>query len=149
MVDSLLLSDGIDSSLFAKICLNSPSYGRKVIHTTLDHLAKRYLARPGVGDETNSPTISAVAAVIAAVVSKSEALRDELIKWCTSASGAGLGHGIGIRRAVIAVIAQSKEAITTVLEKSVSQFGDELYIRHAAILQQNGNPPFAIVKCRC
>ena len=52
--------------------------------------------------------------------------------------GAGVGDGIGIRRAVVAVLAKDKEAITTVLEKSVNQFGDQLYIKHTAVLQQEG-----------
>lgn len=64
--------------------------------------------------------------------------REVLINWCASSSGAGLGDGIGIRRAVVAALAQDRDAIIAVLEKSLAQFGDELYIKHSAILQQDG-----------
>jgi telomere length regulation protein len=64
--------------------------------------------------------------------------REVLIDWCASSSGAGLGDGIGIRRAVVAAVAQDRDAIIAVLEKSLAQFGDELYIKHSAILQQDG-----------
>ncbi len=36
------------------------------------------------------------------------------------------------------MLADDKEAITTVLEKSIGQFGDQLYIKHTPILQQEG-----------
>ncbi|RAL66882.1 hypothetical protein DID88_007664 [Monilinia fructigena] len=50
--------------------------------------------------------------------------------------GAGIGEGVAIRRAAIASLSKNKKDIETVLEKSLSQFGDMLYIRHAPILQQ-------------
>jgi telomere length regulation protein len=68
-----------------------------------------------------------------------ETRRDVLINWCASSSGAGVGDGVGIRRAVVATLARDREAITTVLEKSIAQFGDDLYMRHSAMLQQDGN----------
>lgn len=104
----------------------------------LDHLSEKFLDRLNLEDPTSNPTISAAAGIIHAATAGDESRTNELIRWCTSASGAGLGHGTGIRRAVLAVVAKDKEAITTVLEKSLAQFGDELYIRHTAILQQNG-----------
>ena len=61
-----------------------------------------------------------------------------VVAWLTSSSGAGIGWSIGIRRAVLAALAEDKESIITVLEKSLSQFGDQLYIRHSPILQQEG-----------
>lgn len=82
--------------------------------------------------------ISAVSEVIKIAIVGDEGRRSHLINWCTSSSGAGLGDAIGIRRAVLSVLAEDRESITVVLEKSLSQFGDELYIKHAAMLQQDG-----------
>lgn len=104
----------------------------------LDHLSDRFLDRLQMDDSGASSTISAVAGIINSVTGGNPTRRNDLVKWCTSASGAGLGRGSGIRRAVVASLAQDRETITTVLEKSLNQFGDELYIQHAPVLQQNG-----------
>lgn len=60
------------------------------------------------------------------------------MEWLTGSSGAGLGEGVGIRRAAVAVIAQNKDDLVMVLEKSLGQFGDQLYIKHSPMLQQEG-----------
>ena len=109
-----------------------------MLQLLLHYLSRRFLnssAGPASGQDS---TISAVAGVINAVVADQETRKDELISWCTASSGAGLGDGLGIRRAVLAALAKDKDAIATVLEKSLNQFGDELYIKHAAMLQQQG-----------
>jgi telomere length regulation protein len=108
------------------------------LNILLRHLSERFLAHLVLGDISPNETVSAVAAILKDVVLDDETRKNLLIDWCASPSGAGLGDGIGIRRAVVAALAQDREAITTVLSKSLAQFGDELYIRHAAILQQNG-----------
>lgn len=104
----------------------------------LGYLSEKFLDRLNLEDATANSTISAAAGIMHSAIAADESRTNELIRWCTSASGAGLGRGTGIRRAVLAVLAEDKDTITTVLEKSLAQFGDELYIRHAAVLQQNG-----------
>ena len=106
----------------------------------LEHLSQRFLNNLVLDDTSSNSTVSAVAGVINAVVVDDTTHRTTLVDWCTAASGAGLGDQIGIRRAVLAVLAKDKDPITTVLEKSLAQFGDQLYIKHAAILQQEGRP---------
>ncbi len=103
----------------------------------LDYLSKRFLNPLGQLDSSGNQTVSAVAGIVRAVVQDDEPRVAHLVNWCTASAGAGLGDGIGVRRAVLAVLAE-KDGITTVLEKSLSQFGDQLYIRHTAILQQEG-----------
>lgn len=61
-----------------------------------------------------------------------------MLEWLTGSSAAGLGEGVGIRRAVLAVVSQHRDDIVAVLEKSLSQFGDQLYIKHSPLLQQEG-----------
>lgn len=64
--------------------------------------------------------------------------KEHLISWLTGTSGAGLGDGIAIRRTVVVVLSKDKAAIETVLEKSLQNFGDQLYIKHTPTLQQEG-----------
>ncbi|XDG10096.1 hypothetical protein ABKA04_009711 [Annulohypoxylon sp. FPYF3050] len=82
--------------------------------------------------------ISAASSVLKAVVGNNEAQKSNLINWLTGGSGAGIGEGYGIRRAAVAVFSDDKESMVSILEKSVSQFGDKLYIMHAPLLQQDG-----------
>lgn len=134
----MLLSKGVDSSLFTSIVFHQPQAAKKTLHILLHYLSERYLNNIDLTSAEPHPVVSAAAGAIDVAVGNDETRRRHLVDWCTSASGAGLGDGVAIRRAVLAVLAQDKETITTVLEKSLSQFGDELYIRHTAILQQDG-----------
>lgn len=84
------------------------------------------------------PTIWASVGILQLVVGQNDTQRNNLVTWLTSAYGAGIGEGCGIRRAAVAALASNKESITTVLEKSLNQFGDQLYIKHSPILQQEG-----------
>jgi len=61
-----------------------------------------------------------------------------LLSWLTSSTGAGVGEGIAIRRAVVAALAEDKSDMETVLEKSLQQLGDQLYIKHTPTMQQEG-----------
>lgn len=82
--------------------------------------------------------ISAAAGTIKSLVADDTKYLSHLVAWLTSANGAGLGDTIGIRRAVLAVLSSDRDSIATVFEKSLSQFGDYLYIRHTPVLQQEG-----------
>lgn len=137
VIDGLLLRRGSDPKNFAKVCLSQPHGAKKTMNILLQHLAQQ-LNGLDLEDPASKPIISAAAGVVDAVIKGNEALYNYLVTWCASSSGAGLGDTIGIRRAVLAVLAQNRDGITTVFEKSLSQFGDQLYIKHAAILQQNG-----------
>lgn len=99
----------------------------------INYLAQKFL---NFAHGEDASVIAAVASIIDFIVSDDADRRQHLIGWCTLSSGAGLGATIGIRRAILAVLAKDKDNIVTVFEKSLNQFGDELYIRYAAILQQ-------------
>jgi telomere length regulation protein len=79
-----------------------------------------------------------VAGALSGILGSEENGRRQLVEWLTGSSGAGLGEGVGIRRAVMAVISQDRDDLVAVLEKSMSQFGDQLYIKHSPMLQQEG-----------
>jgi telomere length regulation protein len=82
--------------------------------------------------------ISAAAGLINLFVGDDTKYLSYLVTWLTSANGAGLGDAIGIRRAVLAVLSSDRDTMATVFEKSLSQFGDYLYVRHTPVLQQEG-----------
>ncbi|KAF7555411.1 hypothetical protein G7Z17_g2186 [Cylindrodendrum hubeiense] len=137
VIDGLLLTKGNSCSIFVQVAFSQPRNSKKIINILLHYLSGKFLAHLTLDDISSNETVSAVAALIQGVVMDDEARKNLLIDWCASSSGAGLGEGIGIRRAVMAALAQDREVITTALAKSLAQFGDELYIKHAAMLQQN------------
>lgn len=138
LTDSLLLSKDHRPGLFVSLCLGSAAQTRRTLYILLDYLASRHLDRIPPDAASSNPIVAAASGIIKSVIEADESRTQEVLRWCTSASGAGLGHGVAIRRAVLAALAQDKDAVTTVLEKSLAQFGDELYIRHAALMQQHG-----------
>ncbi|KAF7563475.1 hypothetical protein G7046_g603 [Stylonectria norvegica] len=137
VIDGLLLTKGVHPFTFANIAFQQQQASKKILFILLHHLSERFLNRLQLDDATPNETVSAAAEVIKAAVGGDEMRKHHLINWCASSSGAGLGDGVGIRRAVLAVLGEDKDGITTVLERSLAQFGDELYIKHAAILQQD------------
>ncbi|CAM1506656.1 Fc.00g062970.m01.CDS01 [Cosmosporella sp. VM-42] len=137
VIDGLLLSKGVHPFTFANAAFRSSQGSKKILHTLLHHLSERFLNHLDLDGIKPNKMVSAASEVIKAAVGGDETRKKHLINWCASSSGAGLGDGIGIRRAVLAVLAEDRDAITTVLEKSLSQFGDALYIKHAAMLQQD------------
>lgn len=112
---------------------------RKVIYAVLKISTDLYLnhldtTEPSSGQDV----ISAIAGLIDSFVGADTGQRNNLITWLISSTGAGMGENIGIRRAVIAVLAQNRDDIVHVFEKGLSQFGDQLYIKHSPMLQQEG-----------
>lgn len=112
---------------------------RRVLFAVLKFLSEAHLNQLGLCDSSESAdVISAVAGIISAIIGQDRGKTGHLISWLTSSSGAGLGDGVGIRRAVLAIVSRTREDLIDVLEKSVAQFGDQLYIKHSPILQQEG-----------
>lgn len=106
-------------------------------------ISKRHLtAVPPIGNEqwwkSDASLVSASAGLISVVLDRNSTRRSSLISWLTSSSGAGSGESVGIRRAAITALSDEKDDLETVLEKSIAQFGDQLYIKHTPILQQEG-----------
>ncbi|KAK4132337.1 putative DNA binding protein [Trichocladium antarcticum] len=113
---------------------------RKILFSILKLFSTDYLDRLGrCESEQSKPLVSAVAGALNSIVSADENERKHLVEWLTGSSGAGLGEGVAIRRAVMAVVAQQKDDIVAVLEKSLAQFGDQLYIKHSPMLQQEAH----------
>ncbi|KAI3322026.1 telomere length regulation protein-domain-containing protein [Xylariaceae sp. AK1471] len=141
LFNKLLLQDGADKEIFSKLVDAYPlPEQRKVLLVLLKLLSDLYL-NSIENSEANEdyPAIWASVGILQLVVAKNDTQRNNLVAWLTSATGAGIGEGCGIRRAAVAALADHKESITTVLEKSLSQFGDQLYIKHTPVLQQEAH----------
>ncbi|KAL0468935.1 telomere length regulation domain-containing protein [Neurospora intermedia] len=134
----LLIAQGADNERFGLLLGNVPrSEQRKVLFSVLKTFAEDYLNRLGTSDiEGSNKMISAVAGAISAITKNDPERIAYLVEWLTGSSGAGLGDSIGIRRAVVAVVSQDRDSIVSVLEKSIAQIGDQLYIKHSPIVQQ-------------
>lgn len=141
IVENLLLGKDGKTPVFSSLVDALPSLDqRKVIFAVLKILSDTYLDRLGSCESPESgPIIAGAAGAIKAIVDTNGAKVAHLVFWLTSSSGAGLGDGVGIRRAVMAVVAQNRESIINVLEKSLAQFGDQLYIKHSPTLQQEAH----------
>ncbi|KAK2769379.1 telomere length regulation protein [Colletotrichum kahawae] len=113
---------------------------KRTIFAVLKHLSEVFLNKLD-DEETAKPSqiISAAVGIVDRLIANEESRKTHLVSWLTSSTGAGLGEGIGIRRAVLAALAQDKECTNLVLEKSINQFGDQLYIKHSPILQQQAH----------
>lgn len=121
-----------------------PAYEQKsFITSTIRLLNKRYLSAEEsiTGSEwwkCNSSSVAAVAAFLQCMIDGNASRTDVLVSWLTSLNGSGVGESVAIRRSVIAVVAIDEHKMEQVLEKSMQQFGDQLYIKHTPSLQQDG-----------
>jgi telomere length regulation protein len=153
---NLMILQRNEHKQFRKLIGRLPSFEqRNVLYSLIKIISRDYLSSSiptedntqwWLSDATN---ISAAACLIKLVLDGEESRKSHLISWLTNSSGAGVGDGIAIRRAVIACITPDKAGIETVLEKSMQQFGDQLYIRHTPTLQQEGMCSFTIWKNPC
>ncbi|GAP87319.1 putative telomere length regulation protein [Rosellinia necatrix] len=137
----LLLQDDAGKDNFSALVNSYPvPEQRKVLLILLKLLSDLYLNFIDDSEANEDyPAVWASAGVLQFIVANNDAQRNNLMDWLASASGAGVGESSGIRRAAVAALADHKESITTVLERSLGQFGDQLYIKHTPILQQEAH----------
>lgn len=149
LIEVLAIQPGNDANGLKSLLENLPALDQKTfLYASLTLISRNYLS-PIVTShddvrwwESDSSLVAATAKVITKIMGDGELRKDQLVSWLTSPSGAGIGEGIGIRRAAIAALAVDKEATEMTLDKSLSQFGDQLYIRHTPLMQQEGIIPF-------
>ncbi|KAI1415814.1 telomere length regulation protein-domain-containing protein [Hypoxylon sp. FL1857] len=141
LITGLLLRDVDGQAAFEKLLgFSPPLEQRKTLGLILKLLSDKYLSSLDGSSPTKEDTIiSAVAGALRVVVGDDETRKSHLMDWLTGGTGAGIGEGCAIRRAAIAVFSEDRESMTAILEKSLSQFGDKLYIRHAPLLQQEAH----------
>jgi telomere length regulation protein len=138
----LVVGDDEDREKLDTLLAAMPAYEQKtIIHGALHFLASRHLTkRPSYGRpdwwQEDAALVAAAVAYLDVLVSGKEPHKDLLSAWLSDLTGAGTGDAVGIRRAAVAVLAKGKSDIEALLERSLEQFGDPLYIQHAPILQQ-------------
>ncbi len=141
---ALLLGEDEDRQQFILLIDTLPSYEqRMVLDAGLKTLSKHHLSKSETTDcldwwTTDAGLVAGAAGYLELIISKDDTRKSHLISWLTSLSGAGVGEAIGIRRAAIAFLSGFKYEMESVVEKSLQQFGDQLYIRHAPSSQQEG-----------
>lgn len=155
ILNSLLLQNICHQPQFLSLLSRLPNFEqRNFLHSVLKILARDYLSAEITTEadsewwEPDKNIVAAAAGLIHIILAKEEARKNHLIAWLTGSSGAGIGDGIAIRRAVLAALAEDKADIETIVEKSIRQFGDQLYIKHVPSMQQEGIlsfPTFAII----
>lgn len=94
------------------------------------------------------PKISQIAGLLNDVIGSNEDFRDLAVDWLISPNGGGVGEPIGIRRALVCVLSKGEVVLKGLLEKSLGQFGDKIWIRHTPIMRQEGwffQLPFAFL----
>ncbi|KAF8476885.1 telomere length regulation protein-domain-containing protein [Kalaharituber pfeilii] len=129
-------------SALTKLLVPSAAYDKsRYLHSILRVLSKYYLdPSPAEGErwwEKDGQVIARVAAVIGGIVRSDPGFWNILREWILRP--AGVGEPIGIRRAVLAALRQEGKEMKYVLEKSLKNFGDGLWIKHTPIQAQEVN----------
>ncbi|KAK0126097.1 telomere binding protein [Cadophora gregata] len=143
LLSSLLLQEKEYKPQFLKLVGCLPNFEqRNFLYSLLKIVSRDFLSSPVTTEadpqwwKSDASVVAAAARLISLVVAENESRKNLLISWLTNSSGAGVGDGIAIRRAVIMSLSVGKSDIEAILEKSLAQFGDQLYIRHTPTLQQ-------------
>ena len=140
LFDALLLSEDGDLKAFIRLLEGlSPIERIKLFSSLLRHLTSTCFNKPGdLEPSSRNPAISAVAGLIGKIAHDEALKRTCLAGWLVGPIGAGPDANIAIRRAVFACLAKDENHLFDVLDKSMDQFGDDLYIKHTPMLQQEG-----------
>lgn len=107
-------------------------------------VSREYLSAPILFEDhlnwwkSDADVVSAVAGLVNLVLNDQDSRKTYLKTWLTSSSGAGVGEGIAIRRSSVVALSRSKHDMEFVFERSLQQFGDQLYIKHTPVIQQEG-----------
>ncbi|CAK7264827.1 telomere binding protein [Sporothrix epigloea] len=80
--------------------------------------------------------VSAVAGLIKSLAGNPLHFHEQLASWLLKDLAAGLTGGCGIRRTAVAILSEDSRMLPEILDKSLSEFGDQLFIKHAPIIQQ-------------
>ncbi|KAL3419002.1 DNA replication checkpoint protein tel2 [Phlyctema vagabunda] len=142
LISTLLRSHDYSEQLSKMISSLPNSEQKNFLQNALRFVSKNQLPAVTISEDdinwwkADTAAVSAAVNMVGKIIFEKPAMHQHLIAWLTSSSGAGVGDGIAIRRATIAALSNDKDALTAVLERSLQQFGDQLYIRHTPILQQ-------------
>ncbi|KAJ4324798.1 telomere binding protein [Neodidymelliopsis sp. IMI 364377] len=113
---------------------------RKFLNAALVYLVKEFFYSEMVAKldtpVASSPTISGAARLLHNIISDNDILKDYLVASLTRSSIPSLDESLGVRRSVIAVLAEDEDKLQTLFENCIKTFGDSVYIKHTPVLQQ-------------
>lgn len=143
LFETLLLREDGDLEAFNRLFARLPLTERmKLFSSLLLYLTSTFFNKPNISESSSrDPIISAVASLICKVTPDETFTKTCIVDWLVGPVGAGPDGNIAIRRAVFACLAKNEQSLADVLEKSMEQFGDELYIKHTPMLQHQGRAP--------
>ncbi|KAI9680174.1 MAG: telomere binding protein [Trizodia sp. TS-e1964] len=127
------------------LVLHMPAHQQRAfLHSSLRVLSLRYLKDIKLTNDElwwkiDSDIVSGIAAILSTIIKNDDCLMGDLVYWLVGGSTGELGGGTGIRRAAIAAMSSDHTRIQTILEQSMLNFGDNLYIQHTPIAQQELN----------
>ncbi|KAF2096650.1 hypothetical protein NA57DRAFT_42867 [Rhizodiscina lignyota] len=116
---------------------------RKFILNMILIITNRYLSTEPVGKDHETllktpPMLGGVISLLSEIIDEEEPLLQHLQDFLTDPQGLLNATSSMAKRAIIATLAGHSDYIEAVLEKVWEQFGNQLYIRHAPIAQQEG-----------
>ncbi|KAF4624096.1 hypothetical protein G7Y89_g14073 [Cudoniella acicularis] len=142
----ILLQSEDEGSHFIKLLDSLSNFEQRNMIFIIFQVISKYYISADITTEADSSwwksdakPISGAVKLVKVLIAGEESRKTQVLAWLTSSSGAGVGEGIAIRRAVIAALAEDKSDIETVLEKSIQQIGDKLYINHTPTMQQEAH----------
>ncbi|QDS68262.1 hypothetical protein FKW77_010626 [Venturia effusa] len=95
--------------------------------------------------ETNAPEIAGSAAVLNGFLFDNEILLDYLVELLTRLESSPMIGPCTLQRVVLACIANDNDRIASVMEKSMEQFGDQMFVKHAPMVQQEANARILLI----
>jgi len=150
----LFVSENIHWDYISRLLLPSTQYDKsRYLNSLLRILSREYLepipSEAPIGWwESDAAAVARVSGVINGISRLDPGFWTVLVEWTHGA--AGVGEGIGIRRAVIAVLSTEggkggfgiqggPQEIKRVLERAMKNFGDSLWIKHTPVQVQEVN----------
>ncbi|CAK7219720.1 telomere binding protein [Sporothrix curviconia] len=127
-----------DDGVLSRLLGHLPAHEqKKILSGVLKYAAEAFFGSATTDTaEVKTSAVSAVAGLVKRVTGSSPLLQEQLASWLLKDPAVGVIGGIGIRRAALAVLSEDPKGLSDVLDKSMSEFGDQLFIKHAPIIQQ-------------
>ncbi|KAF2400397.1 hypothetical protein EJ06DRAFT_428657 [Trichodelitschia bisporula] len=125
---------------FGKMIGSIPVYDqRSVLRLVLSALALHHLGiQPRETDvlKTTPWDVTGSAALLRGIISDDATLLDALVACLTQLVPPATTQSVGLQRAALTALRDDSDRMETVLEKSLERFGDQLFIKHTPIIEQ-------------
>ena len=107
---------------------------RTILLGVLDYINARYFVAAFSNEQTQ--VVGNAAALVQTIMDDNQNLLDCLVDLCTNVEKSALTRSQSLRRLAIAALSSDEDRLTSMMEKMQIKFGDQLFIRHATVSQQ-------------